>query len=77
MWRKHGSNGWYKINLSQKHDWENPIKHQDNKIQRKAKGKNEISGVEGLKVRRNWNVVFFVTKSSSKEYDNRWESVHI
>ena len=41
-----------KLNLSQKHDGENPIKYQDNKIQRKAKGKNETSGVEGLKVRR-------------------------
>ena len=66
-----------KLNLSQNHDGENPIKHQDNKIQRKAKGKNETSGVEVLKVRRNWNIVFFVTKSSSEEYDNRWESVHI
>ena len=42
-----------KLNLSQKHDGENPIKHQDNEIQRMAKGKNETSGVEGLKVRRN------------------------
>ena len=42
-----------KLNLSQKHDAENPIKPQDNKIQRKAKGKNVTSGVEGLKVRRN------------------------
>ena len=60
-----------KLNLSQKHDGENPIKYQDNKIQRKAKGKNETSGVEGLKVRRNRNIVFFVTKSSSKKYDNK------
>ena len=42
-----------KLNLSQKHDGENPIKNQDNKIQRKAKGKNETFGAEGLKVRRN------------------------
>lgn len=60
-----------KLNLSQKHDGENPIKHQDNKIQRKAKGKNETFGVEGSKVEETEILSFFVTKSSSKEYDNR------